>query len=121
MGGALDGRSRVTKKRVTLADVARLAGLSPSAASMILTGRPDTRLSAEAHGSRRGSFGDIRAAVVETSPAFSDVLITTRHEINVLRVPQNRAGRVSLSIFRSNGNKGPTPPDTFRVDVRVFL
>jgi LacI family transcriptional regulator len=39
----------VTKKRVTLADVARLAGLSPAAASMILTGRPDTRLSAEAH------------------------------------------------------------------------
>ena len=37
------------KKRVTLADVARLAGLSTTAASMILTGRPDTRLSAEAH------------------------------------------------------------------------
>lgn len=39
----------MSKKRVTLADVARLAGLSTSAASMILTGRPDTRLSPEAH------------------------------------------------------------------------
>src|SRR5215204_3567966 len=36
-------------KRVTLADVARRAGLSPTAASMILNGRPDTRLSQEAH------------------------------------------------------------------------
>ncbi|TXK19084.1 LacI family DNA-binding transcriptional regulator [Homoserinibacter sp. GY 40078] len=36
-------------KRVTLADVARKAGLSMSAASMILNGRPDTRLSQEAH------------------------------------------------------------------------
>ncbi|MFK4980249.1 LacI family DNA-binding transcriptional regulator, partial [Klebsiella pneumoniae] len=36
-------------KRVTLSDVARRAGLSPSAASMILNGRPDTRLSRDAH------------------------------------------------------------------------
>lgn len=36
-------------KRVTLADVARKAGLSSAAASMILNGRPDTRLSKEAH------------------------------------------------------------------------
>ncbi len=36
-------------KRVTLADVARLAGLSTTAASMILNGRPDTRLSQAAH------------------------------------------------------------------------
>jgi LacI family transcriptional regulator len=36
-------------KRATLADVARLAGLSPTAASMILNGRPDTRLSRDAH------------------------------------------------------------------------
>ena len=36
-------------KRVTLADVARRAGLSMSAASMILNGRPDTRLSQDAH------------------------------------------------------------------------
>ena len=36
-------------KRATLADVARRAGLSMSAASMILNGRPDTRLSQDAH------------------------------------------------------------------------
>ena len=39
----------MTKKRPTLADVAKLAGLSPTAASMILNGRPDTRLSQAAH------------------------------------------------------------------------
>jgi LacI family transcriptional regulator len=36
-------------RRVTLADVAERAGLSTSAASMILNGRPDTRLSQDAH------------------------------------------------------------------------
>ncbi|MBN9178848.1 MAG: LacI family DNA-binding transcriptional regulator [Microbacterium sp.] len=36
-------------KRATLADVARLAGLSTTAASMILNDRPDTRLSQAAH------------------------------------------------------------------------
>ncbi|GAA1996729.1 LacI family DNA-binding transcriptional regulator [Microbacterium pumilum] len=36
-------------KRATLADVARLSGMSITAASMILNGRPDTRLSQDAH------------------------------------------------------------------------
>lgn len=39
----------MAQKRVTLADVARRAGMSTSAASMILNGRPDTRLSQDAH------------------------------------------------------------------------
>ncbi len=39
----------MSHKRVTLADVAKLAGLSTAAASMILNGRPDTRLSQQAH------------------------------------------------------------------------
>lgn len=39
----------MSSKRATLADVARLAGLSPTSASMILNGRPDTRLSQDAH------------------------------------------------------------------------
>ncbi|MBG6054942.1 LacI family transcriptional regulator [Salinibacterium sp. CAN_S4] len=39
----------MASKRATLADVARLAGLSPTSASMILNGRPDTRLSQDAH------------------------------------------------------------------------
>lgn len=39
----------MSTKRATLADVARLAGLSPTSASMILNGRPNTRLSQDAH------------------------------------------------------------------------
>jgi len=39
----------MSSKRATLADVARPAGLSPPSASMILNGRPDTRLSQDAH------------------------------------------------------------------------
>jgi LacI family transcriptional regulator len=39
----------MAEKRVTLADVAKRAGLSTSAASMILNGRLDTRLSQDAH------------------------------------------------------------------------
>ena len=35
-------------KRATLADVARLAGLSPTTVSMVLNNRPNTRLSEEA-------------------------------------------------------------------------
>jgi LacI family transcriptional regulator len=38
----------MSERRVTLADVARLAGLSPSAASLILNDRPGTRLSLDA-------------------------------------------------------------------------
>ena len=39
----------MSRSRATLADVARLAGLSKTAASMVLNGREGTRLSAEAH------------------------------------------------------------------------
>lgn len=39
----------MAKRRVTLADVAREAGLSISAASMILNGKPETGLSKDAH------------------------------------------------------------------------
>ncbi|NQX03370.1 LacI family DNA-binding transcriptional regulator [Rathayibacter sp. VKM Ac-2856] len=39
----------MAKQRVTLADVAREAGLSISAASMILNGKPETGLSKDAH------------------------------------------------------------------------
>lgn len=78
-----------TKKRATLADVARLAGLSRTAASMILTGRPDTRLSAEAHAKvmiaadQLGYRPNVAARSLRTertqSIAFvSDVVATTR-------------------------------------------
>lgn len=93
-GPGLD--DRVTKKRVTLADVARLAGLSPSAASMILTGRPDTRLSAEAHervhsaASQLGYRPNVAARALRTdktrSIAFiSDYVATTRYASGLIR------------------------------------
>ena len=54
------------KKRVTLADVARLAGLSTTAASMILTGRPDTRhkLVEEGKFATTGILFDFQSAVI---------------------------------------------------------
>ncbi len=86
----------MTKKRVTLTDVARLAGLSPSAASMILTGRPDTRLSAEAHervhaaASQLGYRPNVAARALRTdktrSIAFiSDYVATTRYASGLIR------------------------------------
>jgi LacI family transcriptional regulator len=84
------------KKRVTLADVARLAGLSTTAASMILTGRPDTRLSAEAHAkvhAAAASLGyrpNVAARALRTdksrSIAFiSDYVATTRFASGLIR------------------------------------
>ena len=83
-------------RRVTLADVARLAGLSPTAASMILTGRPDTRLSAEAHSKvmaaaeQLGYRPNVAARGLRTdrtqSIAFiSDVVATTRFATGLIR------------------------------------
>jgi LacI family transcriptional regulator len=84
------------RKRVTLADVARLAGLSRTAASMILTGRPDTRLSAEAHAKvmaaaeQLGYRPNVAARSLRTdrtqSIAFvSDVVATTRFATGLIR------------------------------------
>lgn len=84
------------KKRATLADVARLAGLSRTAASMILTGRPDTRLSAEAHAKvmaaaeQLGYRPNVAARSLRTertqSIAFiSDVVATTRFATGLIR------------------------------------
>jgi len=106
LGEALDGRSRVTKKRVTLTDVARLAGLSPSAASMILTGRPDTRLSADAHervhaaASQLGYRPNVAARALRTdktrSIAFiSDYVATTRYASGLIRGALEAAERAN--------------------------
>ncbi len=86
----------MAKKRVTLADVARLAGLSSTAASMILTGKPDTRLSAEAHAkvhAAAASLGyrpNVAARALRTdksrSIAFiSDYVATTRFASGLIR------------------------------------
>ncbi len=86
----------MAKKRVTLADVARLAGLSTTAASMILTGRPDTRLSPEAHkrvhdaAASLGYRPNVAARALRTdksrSIAFiSDYVATTRFASGLIR------------------------------------
>ena len=84
------------KKRVTLADVAKKAGLSSSAASMILTGRPDTRLSPEAHErvhaavAELGYRPNISARALRTSKSntvafISDKVATTRFASGLIR------------------------------------
>lgn len=95
-GTGTRGTLRLHKKRVTLADVARLAGLSTTAASMILTGKPDTRLSADAHAkvhAAAASLGyrpNVAARSLRTdrsrSIAFiSDYVATTRFASGLIR------------------------------------
>ena len=83
-------------KRVTLADVAKLAGLSTAAASMILTGRPDTRLSAEAHARVHAAARELgyrpnlaaralRTDKTRTIAIISDHVATTRFASGLIR------------------------------------
>lgn len=83
-------------KRVTLADVARLAGLSTAAASMILTGRTDTRLSADAHAKvhaaarELGYRPNLAARALRTDKTrsiaiISDHVATTRYASGLVR------------------------------------
>ena len=86
----------MTGKRVTLADVARRAGLSTSAASMILNGRPDTRLSQDAHdrvikaAAELGYRPNIAARGLRTDRTHtigfvSDVVATTRFASGLIK------------------------------------
>ena len=90
------GHRSLPKKRVTLADVAKLAGLSTAAASMILTGRPDTRLSAEAHAkvheaaTKLGYRPNVAARALRTDKSrsialISDYVATTRFASGLIR------------------------------------
>lgn len=102
----------VAKKRVTLADVAKLAGLSPTAASMILTGRPDTRLSAEAHAKVHAAAASLgyrpnaaaRALRTDRSRSIafiSDYVATTRYANGLIRgalAAAEEAGHVMLVL-----------------------
>ena len=102
----------MTKKRVTLSDVARLAGLSSAAASMILTGRPDTRLSAEAHrrvheaAAQLGYRPNIAARALRTDKTrtiafISDYVATTRYASGLIRgalAAAQEAGHVLLLL-----------------------
>ncbi|MGW6513740.1 LacI family DNA-binding transcriptional regulator, partial [Streptomyces niveus] len=99
-------------KRVTLADVARRAGLSTSAASMILNGRPDTRLSADAHArvnkaaAELGYRPNVAARGLRTDKTLtvgfiSDVVATTRFASGLIRGALDaaqRAGHVVLVL-----------------------
>ena len=91
------------KKRVTLADVARLAGLSTTAASMIMTGRPDTRLSADAHAKVHAAAASLgyrpnvaaRSLRTDTSRSIaliSDYVATTRFASGLIRGALAAAG-----------------------------
>ena len=82
--------------RATLADVARLAGLSKTAASMVLNGRERTRLSAEAHqrvfaaAEKLGYRPNVAARSLRTRKtatiAFvSDIVATTRFAGDLIR------------------------------------
>ncbi|MFD5112798.1 LacI family DNA-binding transcriptional regulator [Streptomyces sp. NPDC058391] len=100
------------RKRVTLADVARRAGLSTSAASMILNGRPDTRLSADAHArvneaaAELGYRPNVAARGLRTDKTLtigfiSDVVATTRFASGLIRGALDaaqRAGHVVLVL-----------------------
>lgn len=83
-------------KRVTLADVAQLAGLSATAASMILNGRPDTRLSRAAHdrvNAAAQALGyrpnvaarGLRTAKTLTIGFISDLVATTRFASGLIK------------------------------------
>ncbi|SDH10584.1 transcriptional regulator, LacI family [Leifsonia sp. 98AMF] len=89
-------------KRVTLADVARKAGLSVSAASMILNGRPDTRLSQDAHdrvhaaAAELGYRPNVAARGLKTDKThtiafISDVVATTRFASGLIKGALNAA------------------------------
>ena len=86
----------MASKRATLADVARLAGLSPTSASMILNGRPDTRLSQDAHdrvnaaAEALGYRPNIAARALRTDKTLtvgfiSDLVATTRFASGLIK------------------------------------
>ena len=86
----------MSSKRATLADVARLAGLSQTAASMILNGRPDTRLSQDAHdrvnaaAEELGYRPNVAARGLRTDKTLtigfiSDVVATTRFASGLIK------------------------------------
>ncbi|MEU7620248.1 LacI family DNA-binding transcriptional regulator [Micromonospora rifamycinica] len=86
----------MARNRATLADVARRAGLSKTAASMVLNGREGTRLSAEAHqrvfaaaeelGYRPNlAARSLRTRKTATIAFVSDIVATTRFAGGLIR------------------------------------
>jgi LacI family transcriptional regulator, galactose operon repressor len=86
----------MSRSRATLADVARLAGLSKTTASMVLNGREGTRLSADAHrrvfaaaaelGYRPNvAARSLRTQKTSTLAFISDIVATTRFAGDMIR------------------------------------
>jgi LacI family transcriptional regulator len=86
----------MSRARATLADVAKLAGLSKTAASMVLNGREGTRLSAEAHrrvfaaAAELGYRPNVAARSLRTQKSstfafISDIVATTRFAGEMIR------------------------------------
>jgi LacI family transcriptional regulator len=86
----------MSRSRATLADVARLAGLSKTAASMVLNGREGTRLSADAHrrvfaaAAELGYRPNVAARSLRTQKSstlafISDIVATTRFAGDMIR------------------------------------
>lgn len=107
----------MTDKRPTLADVARLAGLSQTAVSLILNGRPNTRLSqdardrafsaAQALGYRPNlSARALRGDKTHTIGFISDMVTTTRYASGLIEgaiAAAEEAGHVVL-VMETNGD-----------------
>ena len=106
------------RKRVTLTDVARKAGLSPAAASMILTGRPDTRLSAEAHERVHAAAAELgyrpnvaaralRTARTSSFAFISDYVATTRFASGLIRGALSAADAAAhmMLLLETQGEK----------------
>ncbi|WP_078714312.1 LacI family DNA-binding transcriptional regulator [Agreia bicolorata] len=102
----------MASKRATLADVARLAGTSPTTASLILNGKPDTRFSADAHRrvhdavAQLGYRPNMGARALRTDRSLtigfiSDVVATTRFASGLIRgalEEAEKAGHVMLVL-----------------------
>lgn len=107
------------KKRVTLADVARQAGLSPTAASMILNGRTDTRLSPEAHARVTAAAAELgyrpnvaarglRTDKTRTIAFISDHVATTRFASGLIRGALEAAEEANhvVLVMETGGDPG---------------
>ncbi|GAA1126060.1 LacI family DNA-binding transcriptional regulator [Arthrobacter flavus] len=109
----------MTTKRVTLADVARRAGLSSSAASMILNGRPDTRLSKDAHDRVHRAAAELgyrpnvaarslRVDKTQTIGFISDTVATTRFASGLIKGALAAAERAEHVILLAETGGDPT-------------
>jgi LacI family transcriptional regulator len=104
-------------KRVTLADVARRAGLSSASASLILNGRKDTRLSQDAHDRVRAAAKalgyrpnivaqSLRTEKTRTIAFISDFVATTRFAGGLIRGALQAADRLDqvLLVVETEGD-----------------